>query len=195
MRKKLNWNRILELENNHKREEKDNQKRLNRYIGRVVRYDHTIQLFHLYSGKIMTASPKRTSHTEARNFACYLDCDPSKHSRFKILPAVDGYDPGDPVNHSDFVNLYSDPDGFIETSVRDLNPVSTLYPSLREVFIGPKGGGFSIKLYKELTQSKHFSQVSETSLTQNTVLGGDLVQFYNKSLNMFLEMDAEGIWC
>ncbi|KAL5265436.1 hypothetical protein ACHWQZ_G006224 [Mnemiopsis leidyi] len=188
-RKKLNWNRILELENNHKREEKDNKKRLNRYEGRVVRYDHVIQLFHLYSGKILTASPNNTSHTEPRNFACYLDSDPSKHSRFKVIPAVDGYDPGDPINHSDFINLYSDPDGFVGTSVQNLNPVSTLYPPLPEVFIGPRGGGFSIKLYKEIVKAKSNAPSSETHTSQNMVLGGDLVQFYNKNLNLFLAAD------
>ncbi|XP_063676081.1 uncharacterized protein LOC134812533 isoform X6 [Bolinopsis microptera] len=183
-RKKLNWNKILELENNHKREEKDNRKRLNRYEGRVVRYDHVIQLFHLYSCKILTASPSNTSCTEPRNFACYLDSDPSKHSRFKVIPAVDGYDPGDPVNHSDFINLYSDPDGFVGTSVRNLDPIQTLYPPLPEVFIGPRGGGFSIKLYKEKVEV-----TAENALSQNTVLGGDLVQFYNKNLNLFLAAD------
>ena len=150
-RKKLNWNRILELENNHKREEKDNRKRLNRFEGRVVRYDHVIQLFHLYSGKILTASPNNTSHTEPRNFACYLDSDPSKHSRFKVIPAVDGYDPGDPVNHSDFINLYSDPDGFVGTSLQSLDPVTTLYPPLVQnrvnvSFLGRLFGGFLYRL-------------------------------------------------
>lgn len=164
---------------------KDNHKRLNRYEGRVVRYDHVIQLLHLYSNKILTASPNNTSHTEPRNFACYLDSDPSKHSRFKVIPAVDGYDPGDPVNHSDFVNLYSDPDGFVGTSAIKLNPVQTLYPPLREVFIGPRGGGFSIKLYKEIVKVK----TTENFSSQNTVLGGDLVQFYNKNLNLFLAAD------
>ena len=188
-RKKLNWNRILELENNHKREEKDNRKRLNRFEGRVVRYDHVIQLFHLYSGKILTASPNNTSHTEPRNFACYLDSDPSKHSRFKVIPAVDGYDPGDPVNHSDFINLYSDPDGFVGTSLQSLDPVTTLYPPLPEVFIGPRGGGFSIKLYKEIAKPKGNSPSAEALISQNTVLGGDLVQFYNKNLNLFLVAD------
>ena len=108
-----------------------------------------------------------------------------------MIPAVEGYDPGDPVNHSDFINLYSDPDGFVGTSTRNLNPVKTLFPPLPEVFIGPRGGGFSIKLYKEVKNSKILSQVSETSLTMNSILGSDLVQFYNKDLNSFLTADED----
>ena len=187
-RKKLNWKKILQLENNQKREEKDNKKRLNRYLGRVVRYDHIIQLMHIYSGRILTASPRETSYTEPRNFGCYLDADPSKHSRFKILPAVDGYDPGDPVNHSDFINLYIDPDGFVGTSLQTLDPIQTLFPPLPEVFIGPRGGGFSVKLYKEGIYTK---TTSDNTFNQNVVLSGDLVQFFNKNLNSYLTADED----
>ena len=87
--------------------------------------------------------------------------------------------------------MYSDPDGFVGTSKKNLNPVKTLYPPLPEVFIGPRGGGFSIKLYKEVMKSKNLSQVSDTSVTQNTIVGGDLVQLYNKSLNLFLTADED----
>lgn len=188
--KKLNCNKILKLEESFKREEKENQRRLNRYMGRVVRYDHFIQLFHQFSNKIVTASPNKTSHTEPRNFACYLDADPSKRSRFKVVPAVEGYDPGDPVNHSDFINLFSDPDGFVGTSDYNFDSVSTLYPSLSEVSIGPRGGGFSIKLYKSVNfSSKSAVRTSEMSIRQNTIFGGDVVQFYNKNLNLYLTTD------
>ena len=190
-RRKLNWHKILELENNQRSEEKENKRRLSRYIGRVVRYDHTIQLFHLYSGKIITASPRYTSFTAPRNFACYLDPDPSKHSRFKILPAVEGYDPGDPVNHSDFINLYSDPDGFVGTSVKKFDPLCTLYPPLSEVYIGPRGGGFSIKLYNPVSKLAQAQQVSEAVLAQGNILGGDIVQFYNKKLNSYLAVNDD----
>ena len=158
----------------------------------MVRYDHAIQLLHIFSDKMLTASPNNTSLTEPRNFACYLDEDPGKRSRFKVLPAVDGYDPGDPVNHSDFINLFSDPDGFVGTSDSNLDPVSTLYPPLSEVYIGPRGGGFSIKLNKAVAiKAKSESNATETAIVQNGIFGGDLVQFYNKNLNLFLSADED----
>ncbi|KAK6195492.1 hypothetical protein SNE40_000911 [Patella caerulea] len=163
-------------------ESEDNGSEQKKQQGRKVVYGQLIQLRHLFTGKYVHVSTKKTSNTESNNMTVELKPENAKHCRFRIMPRYKVKSEGDVVQIGDQIVLESDKSTgqFLHVS-RQPFPKTSVYTQCPELNLSVIQSGFTL-------HRKHKRRYDD----HKKIKDGDVIRFFHKEMEAYLV--AEGLF-